>query len=126
MSTFSSRDQAGGGQDAGRRRRAGGDSSGGGGAGAAHVGDAAHRGAGRLGAPTLPLPGHDAGRPGHPGVSVNSFFKVETRTRFSKTCFVSRSDVKERVVWVDTKKTQVKNKTGKLKEKETTVLEVSS
>lgn len=40
--------------------------------------------------------------------------------------FVSRSDVKERVVWLDTKKTQVKNKTGKLKEKETAVLEVSS
>lgn len=37
---------------------------------------------------------------------------------------MSRSDVKERVVWVDTKKTQVKNKTGKLKEKETTILEV--
>jgi len=37
---------------------------------------------------------------------------------------VSRSDVKERVVWVDTKKTQVKNKAGKLKEKEITILEV--
>ena len=37
---------------------------------------------------------------------------------------VSRSEVKERVVWVDTKKTQVKNKAGKLKEKEITVLEV--
>ncbi|XP_037550419.1 uncharacterized protein si:ch211-196f5.2 [Nematolebias whitei] len=37
---------------------------------------------------------------------------------------IQESDVKERVVWVDTKKTQVKNKTGKLKEKETTVLEV--
>lgn len=35
-----------------------------------------------------------------------------------------RSEVKERVVWVDTKKTQVKNKAGKLKEKEITVLEV--
>lgn len=37
---------------------------------------------------------------------------------------VSRSEVKERVVWVDTKKTQVKNKAGKLKEKEITILEV--
>uniref|UniRef100_A0A3P9PVV5 Si:ch211-196f5.2 n=1 Tax=Poecilia reticulata TaxID=8081 RepID=A0A3P9PVV5_POERE len=37
---------------------------------------------------------------------------------------IQESDVKERVVWVDTKKTQVKNKTGKLKEKETTILEV--
>lgn len=35
-----------------------------------------------------------------------------------------RSEVKERVVWVDTKKTQVENKAGKLKEKEITVLEV--
>ena len=35
-----------------------------------------------------------------------------------------RSEVKERVVWVDTKKTQVKNKAGKLKEKEVTILEV--
>lgn len=26
-------------------------------------------------------------------------------------------------MWVDTKKTQVKNRTGKLKEKETTILE---
>lgn len=32
--------------------------------------------------------------------------------------------MKERVVWVDTKKTQVKSKAGKLKEKEITVLEV--
>lgn len=37
----------------------------------------------------------------------------------------ARSDVKERVVWVDTTKTKVKDKEGKLKEKETTVLEVS-
>lgn len=37
---------------------------------------------------------------------------------------VSRSEVKERTVWVDTKKTQVKNKAGKLKEKEITILEV--
>ncbi|XP_037829215.1 uncharacterized protein si:ch211-196f5.2 [Kryptolebias marmoratus] len=37
---------------------------------------------------------------------------------------IQESDVRERVVWVDTKKTQVKNKTGKLKEKEITVLEV--
>ncbi|KAM8823607.1 uncharacterized protein AB9W97_005436 [Spinachia spinachia] len=37
---------------------------------------------------------------------------------------IQESDVKERVVWVDTKKTQVKNRAGKLKEKETTVLEV--
>ncbi|KAK2859322.1 hypothetical protein Q5P01_003942 [Channa striata] len=49
---------------------------------------------------TNPSPsGHDTGRPGHPRV-------------------------KERVVWVDTKKTQVKNKAGKLKEKEITILEV--
>uniref|UniRef100_A0A669AVX7 Si:ch211-196f5.2 n=1 Tax=Oreochromis niloticus TaxID=8128 RepID=A0A669AVX7_ORENI len=33
-------------------------------------------------------------------------------------------EVKERVVWVDTKKTQVKNKAGKLKEKEITILEI--
>ncbi|XP_040926328.1 uncharacterized protein si:ch211-196f5.2 [Betta splendens] len=37
---------------------------------------------------------------------------------------IEESNVKERVVWVDTKKTQVKNKAGKLKEKETTILEV--
>ncbi|CAL8293108.1 unnamed protein product [Lota lota] len=37
---------------------------------------------------------------------------------------IQESEVKERVVWVDTKKTQVKNKAGKLKEKEITVLEV--
>lgn len=37
---------------------------------------------------------------------------------------IKESEVKERVVWVDTKKTQVKNKAGKLKEKETTILEV--
>uniref|UniRef100_A0A3B4BAD0 Uncharacterized protein n=2 Tax=Periophthalmus magnuspinnatus TaxID=409849 RepID=A0A3B4BAD0_9GOBI len=37
---------------------------------------------------------------------------------------IQESEVKERVVWVDTTKTQVKNKTGKLKEKETTILEV--
>ncbi|XP_033181745.1 uncharacterized protein si:ch211-196f5.2 [Anabas testudineus] len=37
---------------------------------------------------------------------------------------IQESEVKERVVWVDTKKTQVKNKAGKLKEKETTILEV--
>lgn len=35
-----------------------------------------------------------------------------------------RSDVRERVVWVDTTKTKVKDKAGKLKEKETTFLEV--
>ncbi|XP_075937010.1 uncharacterized protein LOC142937807 [Anarhichas minor] len=41
------------------------------------------------------------------------------------TCVcVSRSEVKERVVWVDTKKTQIKNRKGKLKEKEITILEV--
>lgn len=39
---------------------------------------------------------------------------------------MSRSEVKERVVWVDTKKTQVKNKAGKLKEKEVTILEVGA
>ncbi|XP_067342543.1 uncharacterized protein si:ch211-196f5.2 [Channa argus] len=37
---------------------------------------------------------------------------------------IQESQVKERVVWVDTKKTQVKNKAGKLKEKEITILEV--
>ncbi|KAG8009377.1 hypothetical protein GBF38_017631 [Nibea albiflora] len=37
---------------------------------------------------------------------------------------IEESEVKERVVWVDTKKTQVKNKAGKLKEKEITILEV--
>ncbi|XP_061569151.1 uncharacterized protein si:ch211-196f5.2 [Cololabis saira] len=37
---------------------------------------------------------------------------------------IQESEVKERVVWVDTKKTQVKNKEGKLKEKEVTILEV--
>uniref|UniRef100_A0AAZ1Y184 Uncharacterized protein n=1 Tax=Oreochromis aureus TaxID=47969 RepID=A0AAZ1Y184_OREAU len=37
---------------------------------------------------------------------------------------IKESEVKERVVWVDTKKTQVKNKAGKLKEKEITILEV--
>uniref|UniRef100_A0AAY4BCH2 Uncharacterized protein n=1 Tax=Denticeps clupeoides TaxID=299321 RepID=A0AAY4BCH2_9TELE len=37
---------------------------------------------------------------------------------------IDESAVKERVVWVDTKRTQVRNKTGKLKEKEVTVLEV--
>uniref|UniRef100_A0A669E7D6 Si:ch211-196f5.2 n=1 Tax=Oreochromis niloticus TaxID=8128 RepID=A0A669E7D6_ORENI len=33
-------------------------------------------------------------------------------------------EVKERVVWVDTKKTQVKNKAEKLEEKEITILEI--
>ncbi|XP_038549380.1 uncharacterized protein si:ch211-196f5.2 [Micropterus salmoides] len=37
---------------------------------------------------------------------------------------IQESEVKERVVWVDTKKTQVKNKAGKLKEKEINILEV--
>ncbi|XP_056155181.1 uncharacterized protein si:ch211-196f5.2 [Lampris incognitus] len=37
---------------------------------------------------------------------------------------IQESEVKERVVWVDTKKTQVKSKAGKLKEKEITILEV--
>lgn len=37
---------------------------------------------------------------------------------------VPRSAVKERVVWVDTKRTRVKGKSGKLKEKEVTILEV--
>lgn len=41
------------------------------------------------------------------------------------TVCVLRSEVKERVVWVDTNKTQVKNKAGKLKEKEISVLEVN-
>uniref|UniRef100_A0A8B9GXV4 Si:ch211-196f5.2 n=1 Tax=Astyanax mexicanus TaxID=7994 RepID=A0A8B9GXV4_ASTMX len=37
---------------------------------------------------------------------------------------IEESAVKERVVWVDTKRTQVRSKSGKLKEKEVTVLEV--
>ncbi|KAI7792857.1 uncharacterized protein si:ch211-196f5.2 [Triplophysa rosa] len=37
---------------------------------------------------------------------------------------IEESAVKERVVWVDTKHTRVKGRTGKLKEKEVTVLEV--
>ncbi|XP_023806007.1 uncharacterized protein LOC111946649 isoform X1 [Oryzias latipes] len=37
---------------------------------------------------------------------------------------IQESEVKERIVWVDTTKTQVKNKAGKLKEKEVTILEV--
>ncbi|XP_034036785.1 uncharacterized protein si:ch211-196f5.2 [Thalassophryne amazonica] len=37
---------------------------------------------------------------------------------------IKESDVKERVVWVDTKKTQVRNKAGKVKEKEITLVEV--
>ncbi|XP_068200034.1 uncharacterized protein si:ch211-196f5.2 [Antennarius striatus] len=37
---------------------------------------------------------------------------------------IQESEVKERVVWVDTVKTQVKNRAGKLKEKEITILEV--
>ncbi|XP_076017206.1 uncharacterized protein LOC143009084 [Genypterus blacodes] len=37
---------------------------------------------------------------------------------------IDESEVKERVVWVDTTKTQVKNKAGRLKEKEITILEV--
>ncbi|XP_066539350.1 uncharacterized protein si:ch211-196f5.2 [Hoplias malabaricus] len=37
---------------------------------------------------------------------------------------IEESAVKERVVWVDTKRTQVRNKSGNLKEKEETVLEV--
>uniref|UniRef100_A0A8C5N6I5 Si:ch211-196f5.2 n=1 Tax=Gouania willdenowi TaxID=441366 RepID=A0A8C5N6I5_GOUWI len=37
---------------------------------------------------------------------------------------IEESDVKERVVWVDNTKKQVKNRVGKLKEKEITILEV--
>ncbi|XP_016300126.1 uncharacterized protein LOC107656698 [Sinocyclocheilus anshuiensis] len=37
---------------------------------------------------------------------------------------IEESAVKERVVWVDTKRTRVKGKSGKLMEKEVTVLEV--
>lgn len=63
---------------------------------------------------------------------------MQKRLRSYKNCFETlihciclfahgwaRSDVQERVVWVDTTKTKVKDKEGKLKEKETTVLEVS-
>ncbi|MCJ8728344.1 hypothetical protein PDJAM_G00003430 [Pangasius djambal] len=37
---------------------------------------------------------------------------------------IDESAVKERVVWVDTKRTQVRSRSGKLKEKEVSVLEV--
>ncbi|XP_072570294.1 uncharacterized protein [Paramormyrops kingsleyae] len=37
---------------------------------------------------------------------------------------IARSAVEEKVVWVDSKRTRVKNKLGKLKEKEVVVLEV--
>ncbi|XP_063063254.1 uncharacterized protein si:ch211-196f5.2 [Engraulis encrasicolus] len=37
---------------------------------------------------------------------------------------IDESSVKERVVWVDTKRTQVRTKAGKVKEKEVTLLEV--
>ncbi|CAJ1082426.1 uncharacterized protein si:ch211-196f5.2 [Xyrichtys novacula] len=37
---------------------------------------------------------------------------------------IQESEVKERIVWVDNKKTKVKNKEGKMKEKEITILEV--
>ncbi|XP_017571490.1 uncharacterized protein si:ch211-196f5.2 [Pygocentrus nattereri] len=37
---------------------------------------------------------------------------------------IEESAVKERLVWVDSKRTQVRSKSGKLKEKEVTVLEV--
>lgn len=37
-----------------------------------HVGDTARAGGARAGAPTVPLPGHDTGRPGHPRVSLLS------------------------------------------------------
>ncbi|XP_076826787.1 uncharacterized protein LOC143473605 [Brachyhypopomus gauderio] len=37
---------------------------------------------------------------------------------------IEESAVKEQVVWVDTKRTQVRSRSGKLKEKEVTVLEV--
>ncbi|XP_056306195.1 uncharacterized protein si:ch211-196f5.2 [Danio aesculapii] len=37
---------------------------------------------------------------------------------------IDESAVKERVVWVDSKRTQVKGKSGKLKEKEVTLLEM--
>ena len=58
---------------------------------------------------------------------ARELFRRPLRGRFNDNCVcvcVSRSEVKERVVWVDTKKTQVKNKAGKLKEKEITILEV--
>ncbi|XP_053477360.1 uncharacterized protein si:ch211-196f5.2 [Ictalurus furcatus] len=37
---------------------------------------------------------------------------------------IDESAVKERVVWVDTKRTKVRSRSGKLKEKEVSVLEV--
>lgn len=42
------------------------------GVGDPHVGDTARAGGARAGAPTVPLPGHDTGRPGHPRVSLLS------------------------------------------------------
>lgn len=38
--------------------------------------------------------------------------------------FIFRSEVKEKVVWFDTKKTEVKTKAGKLNKDEITILEV--
>lgn len=38
--------------------------------------------------------------------------------------FIFRSEVKEKVVWFDSKKTKIKTKAGKLNEDEITVLEV--
>lgn len=97
-----------------------------------HVGDTAHPAAAWRRTQTLPLPGHDTGRPGHPRVSLLSAWGA-LKSSFSWIYYqvflcvcAFRSEVKERVVWVDTKKTQVKNKAGKLKEKETTILEVRS
>lgn len=52
--------------------------------------------------------------------------EVVSHTWVSLSCYPNtlRSAVKERVVWVDTKRTRVKGRTGKLKEKEVTVLEM--
>lgn len=58
------------------------------------------------------------------GVFKQLFHADVTKNYVLLCVCVSRSEVKERVVWVDTKKTQVKNKAGKLKEKEITILEV--
>ncbi|XP_068604018.1 uncharacterized protein si:ch211-196f5.2 [Brachionichthys hirsutus] len=57
----------------------------------------------------------------HPDPAQQSFpFLHETLAGLD----IQESEVKERVVWVDTKKTRVKNRAGKLKEKESTILEV--
>lgn len=76
--------------------------------------------------PTVPLSGHNTGWPRHPTVSrPRAPQRHHYRAGLSTVCLcVYRAEVKEKVVWVDTKKTKVKNKAGKLKEKVVTILEV--